>query len=253
MNTNSSDISGVPFGKRTKLEDLSKYSVMNIPELVDSDISFQISELQEAEKAERQRQAAKKQRQEAERKRKEEKELIDKSKKINENTDTQLNNEFISTENGIKTRSEYLDIIRKSVRDNITLKFDNAIINLIVAADTITDETVLNNIKENIKFLVKFTRNFKERGDDVTEFIFKLLKTNTLSDKSYKNIEIYAKNEGIVLQNTETIKLLLKFHGITLDTPSIFKTNTNVVKQGGGLGRQYGGMWQRGGFFMTCS
>ena len=251
MNTNSSDIGGIAFGKRTKREDLSQYSVMNIPDLVDSDISFQLSELQEAE---RRRQEAKQQRQE--------KELIKMSKKINKNTNTQLNNEFISTENGIKTRSEYLDIIREAVRDNITLKFDNAIINLIVAADTITEESVLNIIKENIKFLVKFTRDFRGREDDLQEFIYEIIKTNTLSDKSYKNIEIYAKNEGITLENPEVIKMKLKFQGITLDTPSIFKINTNVVKQGGGLGEwgvqtgqagQYGGMWQRGGFFMTCS
>ena len=81
---------------------------------------------------------------------------------------------------------------------------------------------------------------------DIDQFI----ETNTLGSQietTYKSkIDELKTNFAELTQE----KKKLQNEGITVTTPSIFRpdTNENMIRNMSG-----GGMWQQGGFFMTCS
>ncbi len=158
-----------------------------------------------------------------------------------------LNEEFTYTGNTTKPISEYNKTINKAIDNNIILDFDTAIVNSII--DVSRSEEVIDYL---MNFTTKNTDNkikFGERQDKFSDFVYNLIKNNKLSDRSYEIIKEYGKKENLGFY-PEVVKAKLQMEGITVTTPSVFRPDTNenmTVNMTGG------GMWQQGGFFMTCS
>ena len=219
--------------------------IPDLPNLTDDDTSFQENELKQALTM---KQASKEDMERENQKNN----IIMRHKKIDskkENTSlkNKLNEELIYTGNNIKPISEYINTINKAIDNNITLDFDTAIVNAIIN---------VSRSEEVIDYLMNFTTKkddnrlkFGRRYDNFSDYVYKLIKTNKLSDRSYEIIEKYGEKENMVLSPT-FIKKKLQNEGITVTTPSVFKPDTNENMIGNMSG---GGMWQRGGFFMTCS
>lgn len=169
------------------------------------------------------------------------------SNKENTSLKNELNEEFIYTGNNIKPISEYINTINKAIDNNITLDFDTAIVNAII--DVTRSEEVIDYL---MNFTTKQADNilkFGKRNDNFSNYVYKLIKTNKLSDRSYEIIEKYGEKENMALSR-KAIKTKLQNEGITVTTPSVLRPDTNENMIGNMSG---GGMWQQGGFFMTCS
>ena len=177
-----------------------------------------------------------------------------------------LNREFVNPKSGQKTVDDYKRILKRANKAKITLDIDGAIVYAFASAvrtkeilgsmklnpATYGDFAVRNttknahNLKENIDFLIKIPKStkksdLKKRVKNFHTALFKLIVSNTLSNEGYNLILSYAARQGIRVKVKEMKRALVNTE---IRTPSAF---LNTVG-----GSQTGGMWQRGGFFMTC-
>ena len=180
-----------------------------------------------------------------------------------------LNREFVNPKSGQKTVDDYKRILKRANKAKITLDVDGAIVYALASAirtKKMLDSMKLNpatygqiavinttknahNLKENIEFLIKIPKSnrksdFKKRVKNFHTALFKLIVSNTLSNEGYNLILSYASKQGIDVKVKEMKRALVNTE---IRTPSAF---LNII---GGSNVQTGGMWQQGGFFMTCS
>lgn len=199
----------------------------------------------------------------------EEQRLLNQVKETIENNDNYkkervlaaLNREFVNPNANRKTVEEYKNILRRANEANVTLDIDGAIVYTLAYAVQVKQmlpltygevqlnnlQEIANNLKKNIDFLMKIPKNtkkrdFRQRVNKFNTALFNLIVTNTLSNEAYDLIHNYALTQRITVK-VDAIKEGLKTHRII--TPTEF---SNIRG-----GSQYGGMWQQGGFFMTCS
>ena len=177
-----------------------------------------------------------------------------------------LNREFVNPKSGQKTVDDYKRTLKRANKAKVTLDVDGAIVYAlasIVRTREMLQSIKLNpatygefavrnttkiahNLKENIDFLMKIPKSnrkgdFKVRVKNFHTALFKLILSNTLSDEGYNLIRSYAAKQGIDIKVIEMRNALVNTE---IRTPSTF---LNIIG-----GSQTGGMWQRGGFFMTC-
>ena len=183
-----------------------------------------------------------------------------------------LNREFVNPKSGQKTVDDYKRILKRANKAKITLDVDGAIVYALASAirtKKMLDSMKLNpatygqiavinttknahNLKENIEFLIKIPKSnrksdFKKRVKNFHTALFKLIVSNTLSDEGYDLILSYASRQGKKGIDVKVDEMKLALVNTELRTPSAF---LNII---GGSNVQTGGMWQQGGFFMTCS
>lgn len=209
-----------------------------------------------------------------------EKELVSKSRQIiiryNKDQDIKikddLNKQFIDARDGYKTVSEYKKILKRANKAKVSLDIDSAIVNALVAVtrqrqrlesmrlNTATyGETAVRSttnaiftLKEVIEYLMAFPRSkrrsdMKKRIENLNAAVFKLVVGNNLSNQGYELINNYASREGIDIAVQEMRRALVN---TPITTPRLFR---NIRHGGAGTGvMSGGGMWQQGGFFMTC-
>jgi hypothetical protein len=177
-----------------------------------------------------------------------------------------LNREFVNPKSGQKTVDDYKRTLKRANKAKITLDIDGAIVYAlasVVRAREMLMSMKLNpatygeiavrntvkishNLKENIDFLMKIPKSnrksdFKQRVKNFHTALFKLIVSNTLSNEGYNLILSYASKQGIDVKVKEMKGALVNTE---IRTPTQF---LNIIG-----GSQTGGMWQRGGFFMTC-
>lgn len=180
-----------------------------------------------------------------------------------------LNREFVNPKSGQKTVDDYKRTLKRANKAKITLDVDGAIVYAlasVVRAKEMLRSMKLNpgtygevavrntvqiahNLKENIDFLMKIPKStkksdFKKRVKNFHTALFKLIVSNTLSNEAYNLILSYASNQNIDVKVKEMKQALVNTE---IRTPTQF---LNII---GGSNVQTGGMWQQGGFFMTCS
>ena len=199
----------------------------------------------------------------------EEQRLLNQVKETIENNDNYkkervlaaLNRQFVNPNANRKTVEEYKNILRRANEANVTLDIDGAIVYTLAYAVQVKQmlpltygevqlnnlQEIANNLKKNIDFLMKIPKNtkkrdFRQRVNKFNTALFNLILTNTLSNEAYNLILNYALTQRITVK-VDAIKEGLKYHRII--TPTEF---SNIRG-----GSQNGGMWQQGGFFMTCS
>jgi hypothetical protein len=172
-----------------------------------------------------------------------------------------LNREFVNPNADKKTVNDYKDILKRANKAKVTLDIDGAIVYTLaylVRVEQLLSRTygemavsnireIAHNLEENIYFLMKIPKSpkkndFKQRVKNFNTALFNLIVSNTLSDEGYNLILTYASNQNIDVK-VKSIKRSLRNKQIS--TPTEFSN-----KRGGS---QTGGMWQQGGFFMTCS
>lgn len=183
-----------------------------------------------------------------------------------------LNREFVNPKSGQKTVDDYKRILKRANKAKITLDVDGAIVYALASAirtKKMLDSMKLNpatygqiavinttknahNLKENIEFLIKIPKSnrksdFKKRVKNFHTALFKLIVSNTLSDEGYDLILSYASRQGKKGIDVKVDEMKLALVNTEIRTPSAF---LNII---GGSNVQTGGMWQQGGFFMTCS
>ncbi len=179
-----------------------------------------------------------------------------------------LNREFVNPKSGQKTVDDYKRTLKRANKAKITLDVDGAIVYALASVvrakemlrsmklnpgtygEIAVRNTVQNghNLKENIDFLMKIPKSsrkgdFKKRVKNFHTALFKLIVSNTLSNEAYNLILIYASNQNIDVKVDEMKRALVNTE---IRTPTAF---LNII---GGSNVQTGGMWQQGGFFMTC-
>ena len=177
-----------------------------------------------------------------------------------------LNREFVNPKSGQKTVEDYKRTLKRANKAKITLDVDGAIVYAL--ASVVRSREMLMSIKlnpatygeigvrnaiktghilkENIDFLMKIPKStkksdFKKRVKNFHTALFKLIVSNTLSNEGYNLIISYAAKQGIHVKVKEMKRALVNTE---IRTPGAF---LNIIG-----GSQTGGMWQRGGFFMTC-
>ena len=209
-----------------------------------------------------------------------ERDLINKSRQIiirynndqNINIRDDLNKQFIDARYGYKTVSEYKKILKLANKAKVSLDIDSAIVNALAVVTRQREmlesirlnpatygETALRrttnaifNLKDVIDYLMAFPRrkrrsDMKQRTENLNAAVFKLIISNNLSNQGYALINNYAEREGILIAVQEMEEALVN---TPITTPSLFR---NVKHGGAGTGvMSGGGMWQQGGFFMTC-
>ena len=210
-----------------------------------------------------------------------EKELINKSRQIiiRYNKDQSikikddLNKQFIDARDGYKTVSEYKKILKRANKAKVSLDIDGAIVNALAAVTrqrerlesmrlnpatygetaVRTTTNAIFTLKEVIDYLMAFPRSkrrsdMEKRIENLNAAVFKLVVGNNLSNQGYAMINNYASREGIDIAVKEIRRALVN---TPITNPSTFR---NVRYGGSMVGVMTGGgMWQRGGFFMTCS
>lgn len=184
-----------------------------------------------------------------------------------------LNREFVNPKPGQKTVDDYKRTLKRANKAKVTLDVDGAIVYAL--ASIVRTRELLKSIKlnpatygefavrnttksahilkENIDFLMKIPKStkksdFKQRVKNFHTALFKLIISNTLSNEGYDLIRSYAAKQDIDIKVKEMRTALINTE---IRTPSAF---LNIM--GGSNNIQSivgGGMWQRGGFFMTCS
>lgn len=177
-----------------------------------------------------------------------------------------LNREFVNPKSGQKTVDDYKRTLKRANKAKVTLDVDGAIVYAL--ASIVRTRELLKSIKlnpatygefavrnttksahilkENIDFLMKIPKSnrksdFKQRVKNFHTALFKLIVSNTLSNEGYNLILSYASKQDIDVKVKEMKRALVNTE---IRTPSAF---LNIMG-----GSQTGGMWQRGGFFMTC-
>ena len=177
-----------------------------------------------------------------------------------------LNREFVNPKTGQKTVDDYKRTLKRANKAKVTLDIDGAIVYAL--ASVVRSREMLMSIKlnpatygeigvrnaiktghilkENIDFLMKIPKStkksdFKKRVKNFHTALFKLIVSNTLSNEGYNLIISYAAKQGIHVKVKEMKRALVNTE---IRTPGAF---LNIIG-----GSQTGGMWQRGGFFMTC-
>ena len=177
-----------------------------------------------------------------------------------------LNREFVNPKTGQKTVDDYKRTLKRANKAKVTLDIDGAIVYAL--ASVVRSREMLMSIKlnpatygeigvrnaiktghilkENIDFLMKIPKStkksdFKKRVKNFHTALFKLIVSNTLSNEGYNLILSYASKQGIDVKVKEMKRALVNTE---IRTPGAF---LNIIG-----GSQTGGMWQRGGFFMTC-
>ena len=209
-----------------------------------------------------------------------EKELINKSRQIiiRYNKDQSikikddLNKQFIDARDGYKTVSEYKKILKRANKAKVSLDIDGAIVNALAAVTrqrerlesmrlnpatygetaVRTTTNAIFTLKEVIDYLMAFPRSkrrsdMEKRIENLNAAVFKLVVGNNLSNQGYAMINNYASREGIDIAVKEIRRALVN---TPITNPSTFR---NVRYGGSMVGVMTGGgMWQRGGFFMTC-
>ena len=206
-----------------------------------------------------------------------EKELVNKSRQIiirynkdqNIKIKDDLNKQFIEARDGYKTVSEYKKILKRANKAKVSLDIDGAIVNALAAVTRQRErlesmrlnpatygETAVRSttnaivtLKEVIDYLMAFPRSkrrsdMKKRIENLNAAVFKLIVGNNLSNQGYALIAKYASREGIDIAVQEMKRALVN---TPITNPSTFRN----VRYGGFVAG--GGMWQQGGFFMTCS
>jgi hypothetical protein len=210
-----------------------------------------------------------------------EKELINKSRQIiirynkdqNIRIKDDLNKQFIDARDGYKSVSEYKKILKRANKAKVSLDIDGAIVNALAGVtrqrerlESIklnpatygetavrTTTNAIYTLKEVIDYLMAFPKSkrrsdMEQRIENLNAAVFKLIVGNNLSNQGYALITKYASKEGIYIAVQE-MKLALVNTPIT--NPSAFRN----IRGGAGAGAGFmtgGGMWQQGGFFMTC-
>ena len=206
-----------------------------------------------------------------------ERELINKSRQIiirynnDQNIDIQddLNEQFIDARDGYKTVLEYKKILKRANKAKVSLDIDGAIVNALYAvsrqrqrlgsmrrnpatygevAVRSTTNAILT-LKEVIDYLMAFPRSkrrsdMRKRTENLNAAVFRLVISNNLSNEGYELINRYASREGIHIADEEMRRTLVN---TPITTPNAFRN----IRPGTGV-MSGGGMWQQGGFFMTC-
>ena len=205
----------------------------------------------------------------------EEQRLLNQSKEIiknynnyfqDESLGAELNRAFVDPKSGQKTVREYKETLKRANKAKITLDIDGAIVNALASVARAREMLLImrlspsfygksaiksntesvERLKENIDFLLKIPKSkrrniFKNRVENFHIALFKLIISNTLTNEGYNLIRAYASRQGIDIQVEEMRRALVNTE---IRTPVEFRNIVDNV--------QNGGMWQSGGFFMTC-